>query len=542
MSLPNPNTPWPPLDYVDLIADTSIAQAWWEGDHGKLNTHYAPGPPNKSIQYAGGIAGKVGRMFWGNPSAAGAAPEKRLHIPVAADLCSTSARVLLPEAASFMLPTRDGIPVGNDQAQARLDLALNTPAHFGRMLSGAETASALGGVYPRVVWNADVADHAWLEYTDADQAIPEFTYGKLSAVTFWRVLEDNGTDVLRHFERYERGRIWHGLYLGTIGGIGRIEPLTSHHETRGIPVNEEGWIPTGTKLLGASYIPNALPNPKWRTKGKLRNLGRSDLTDPAVIGLMDAIDETYSSLQRDIRLAKARIVVSEHLLEVRGAGQGSQFVDREVYSPVGGVPTGDPVIQAHQFEIRVDEHLRSADAYLRQILMRVGYDASTFGLADDGAAMTATEVDSKDRRTSATHKAKAGLWQAGHAEVAQALIEVDAAVFRTGAQIGEPVEVSWPQSSRETTKSRAETVQLLETARAVSIETKVALMWPEWDEDRRQEEVDRIREEQSAAGDPFAVGSDMPVYGAGTAPAEDDEDQGADPEAEPTDDELPAAA
>lgn len=542
MSLPRPNTPWPPEQFADLVADTGIAQAWWEGSHAKLASYYGEGQRERESSYAGGIRGAVGRLFWGRPAPSGEAGHKRLHVPVGADLCAVSATNLLPDPAAFTVPTRDGHMLGNDKAQQRLDLGLNTASHHGRMLAAAESCPALGGVYPRVVWNSDVADHAWIDYVDGDRAIPTFVYGKLAAATFWTVLEDDGTHVLRHFERYEKGRIVHGLYLGNVSNIGAPIPLTEHEETRGIPITFEdngvtGWIPTGTELLGADYIPNALPNPKWRQKGHLRNLGRSDLTEPAIVGLMDAIDEAYSGLARDIRLAKARLVVSDDLLDFRGPGKGAHFdVDRELFSAIAGGPQGDPILQAHQFAIRVDEHLRSADAFLRQILHRVGYDASAFGLADDGGAMTATEVDSRDRRGNSTHKAKSGHWKAGHDRVAQAFVEIDAAVFRTGAQIGEPVEVAWPDAARETSRQRAETVQLLEAARAVSIETKVAIMWPTWDDDQRKEEVERIKAEQSSAGDPFAVGADRPLFNAPTPPTADPDDT--DEPADPADREL----
>lgn len=522
MPLPSPNTPFPPHKYLDVVADIALAQAWWEGSQAKLaGQHSDNGHTNTAL--GGSDSSRSGRMFWGGQRRKGAPAPRRLHIPIAADLCSTSAAVLLPDPAAFKLPTRDGVTLGNEQAQQRLDLTLNTAEHHARMLSAAEVCAALGGTYPRVVWNADVADHAWLDYVDADRALPEFVYGKLSAVTFWTVLEDDGANVVRHFERYEKGRIQHGLYHGTLASVGHSIPLAAHPETKGIPANDEGWIATGTKFLAADYIPNASLNPKWRNKGQLRNLGRSDLTDPAVISLMDAIDETYTSLARDIRLAKGRIVVSDYLLDTHGPGKGATFdLDQEVFAPVGGMPNGAPMIEAHQFEIRVDEHLRTADAYLRQILMRVGYDPSTFGLQDNGAAMTATEVDSRDRRSTATHKAKSGLWKSGHGNVSRALVEIDAAVFRTGALIGEPVEVSWPSAARETDRQRAETVKMLEDARAVSTETKVALMWPAWDEDRRAEEVDRIKAEQQVAGDPFAIGADMPMLDTAVEPETDE--------------------
>ncbi|TDT42585.1 hypothetical protein EV562_101555 [Streptomyces sp. BK208] len=53
------------------------------------------------------------------------------------------------------------------------------------------------------------ADHRYA----SDRAVPEFSYGTLRAVTFWRELPGGDNDtVWRHLERCERGRIVHALY------------------------------------------------------------------------------------------------------------------------------------------------------------------------------------------------------------------------------------------------------------------------------------------------------------------------------------------
>ncbi|WP_280273382.1 phage portal protein [Nocardia wallacei] len=557
MPLPDANTPWPPRHLAPAFQMFSTCQVWWEGDAEKLSATH--GEPARSGFV--GLKDRIRRLFWGTkPDVSNQI--RQIHIPIAADIVQTAASLLLPDPVAFRVAADD--TDANDKARERVDMILNAPQMHSAMLQGAESGSALGGVYARIVWNASVKDHAWLDFVDADQAVPEFIYGELSAVTFWEVVDQNEAEdkVLRHLERHEAGyieyysdgteeqkygRIYHELYEGTAVSLGRPIDLAKHPETEGIPVNEEGYVDTGVIGLTAFYFPNALPNPMFRGKGTLRHFGRSDIGDPAVIGLMDQIDETYSSLARDVRLAKARLLVSEHLLEVKGPGKGTTFnVEQEVYEKVGGVPNGNPVIEAHQFAIRVDDHLRTGEGFLRAILRRVGFSPYTFGLPDDsGAAMTATEVDAKKDASTATFKTRSGIWKAVLARASRTLIEVDAAVFETGATLGQELEVHWPPAARESMQSKGQTLQALESAKAVSTEWKVRHLNPEYDDTAVAEEVARIFDE-GAVADPLSLGADQPFPEADSAADEEPVDDTGDEQ--PADDnendgeELPFAA
>ncbi|MCZ4557976.1 phage portal protein [Rhodococcus maanshanensis] len=505
----------------------ATCQAWWEGNAAKLIGAYGDGTRSGFS----GFVQRVRRMFWSTPTT-DKDRTRQLHIPIAADIVQTSRTLLMSEQVKFEPAEVDD----NPEVRKRVDLILNSSEMHAAMQQAAESCAALGGVYGRIVWDSAVQKHAWVDFVDADQAIPEFIHGKLSAVTVWEVLDSVDNDVVwRHLEHHQPGRIYHGLYRGTSVGLGRLRELSEHKSTASIPVNEEGFIPTGVDGLTATYIPNALPNPEWRGKGDLANLGRSDISDPAVVQLMDQIDETYSSLARDVRLAKARLLASEHLLDSRGPGKGAQFdTEQEVFVPMSGAPNGAPVLEAHQFGIRVDDHLRTAEGFLRAILRRVGYSPHTFGMVDAGGAMTATEVDAKRDASVATHKSKSGLWKSGLAGFCQTLIQLDAIVFETGAVVTEPLNISWPPAARESPLQRAQTVESLDRARAISLETKVDMLWPEWDNTQRADEVKRIRAEQALA-DPYALGDDTAV------------DPVADVDAvvpdlfEPTDEELAAA-
>lgn len=87
---------------------------------------------------------------------------------------------------------------------------------------------------------------------------------------------------------------------------------------------------------------------------------------------------------RDIRLARARLIVPDRYLRSEGPGQGASFDDdREVWHGLKIPLTEGNGITLAQFAIRVAEHQATADATVRQAVQTAGYDAAAFGL-DDG--------------------------------------------------------------------------------------------------------------------------------------------------------------
>lgn len=277
-------------------------------------------------------------------------------------------------------------------------------------------------------------------------------------------------------------------------------------------VDAESRIRTGSRELTACHIPNRSPNPVFRQEPLLRRLGKSDLT-PAVMGLMAHVDDAFTSLARDVRLGKARIMVSEHLTHTAGPGTGGVFdVDQEAFALVGGSPTEDHVLEAHQFAIRVTEHMQVAEAYIRQILTSVGYSPLQFGLKDDAtASMTATEVEAKDRGSSATKTAKSLRRRAALSRLARAALEVDAAVFGTGAEVSEQIGVEYQPAVTPTPESLANTLNTLRAGRAASTLTLVGMLHPDWDKADIETEAQRIMDEDNGAAlfDPFTVQPDQ---------------------------------
>ncbi|MEV4053027.1 phage portal protein [Amycolatopsis sp. NPDC049688] len=492
--------PWPPRDFVEAFETMHTWGAWYSGNPDQLATAYervgsrlVNHPQLRPSQLRGGVVGTMARWFWGQPIPPG---EKRskLHVPVAADIATTSADLLFSEPITL---TSD-----DKGSEGQLKDLLSDDLHA-TLLEAAEIAAAKSGVYLRIVWDREVNPAGpWLQAVHPDAAIPEWRYGRLAAVTFVRQLACDAQVVVRHLERHEvvdgKGAILHGVYVGTETDLGKPAPLNEYPETEALAdvVDQDSKILTGINQLTAVYIPNIRPNRTWDHLPACAPFGRSDFasTEP----LMDAVDEIYTSWMRDLRLAKARIIVPEAYLQDRGPGRGAQFdVDREAYEglPMMAAADGSTPLTLQQFAIRVEEHERMALHYVGRIVTTSGYSQQTFGLTGD-VAVTATEVTARERKSLITRDKKVKYVRPRLAEILQALLKVaDAQGFGWKVDAGKLLTVNFPDAVQQDPTSLAGTLAQLEAARAASTETKVRLLHPEWEKSEVDEEVARILKE-----------------------------------------------
>ncbi len=502
MPLPTGNVPWPPPHLKPALDSMHTWDTWWSGDPDRLEQLYGgstgggPDPKRLAATMSGGVWGRISRWWWGTPTAAGERRTK-MHVPIAGDLCGGSADLLFSEPPKFT--------VDHEATQDRLD-ELVDDGMLATLQTAAEVGAALGGIYLRPVYDKELGDRPWIVAEHADRAIPEWSWGRLSAVTFWKVVRKDDGQVWRWLQRHEPGAIFHGLYQGTADQLGHPVPLEDSEATAPFAplVGEDGGIPTGYGKLDVVYIPNQSSR-RWRAMDRLQHLGRSDLD--GVEPLMDALDETYSSWMRDIRLGKGRIVVPESYLQSQGPGRGASWnPDQEAFAGVNMLNRGDGMaLTVAQFAIRVNEHRDTAEDLVNQILRSAGYSGQTFGLGGD-VAVTATEVVSKERRSMTTRGRKILRWRPALAQLVEAWLAVDQFVFG-GSIVPQRPTVEFEDSVQEDPLALANTVDVLRRAQAASTDTLVRMAHPEWDDTMVQAEVGRIRQETGmAVEDPMQAG------------------------------------
>lgn len=499
MPLPKPGASWPlHTTHSEKVSEWS---AWYSGDPTALQTFYGhrTGVIERPSQFRGGLVGKVARWWWGQPTAPGESRAK-LHVPLAADICGTSADLLFSEPVRLR---------SENAAVAQALAELQEHGLDSRLHEGAEVQSALGGVYLRTVWDETVSPMPWTEVAHPDGAIPEWRGGRLAAVTLWNELGSDGGVVHRLFERHEPGGIMYALYKGTATNVGKVVPVQSHPDAAylGDLVADDVAFYDGNTILQETlidgltvqYVPNMLPNRLDRRSPQ----GRSDLQ--GVEPFLDALDEAYSSWWRDIRLAKSRIHVPASMMDSAGPGQpGYVDLDREVYVPVEGILGGGSVsdsIYAHQFEIRVEEHKATCEAWTNTIIEAAGYSTQSLS-SDTGGAVTAAEVHSHERRSYMTRGKKIRYWRAGLQDHLRA--QIDIANAHLGAGIPDaPFTVEFQDGVQESPAAVGQTLQAFRNAEAMSTRTRVQIANPEWDEKAVDAEVAAILRE-TGVGEPLA--------------------------------------
>lgn len=546
MTPPNSDQ-WPPAPYDIAFARFRELDAWYTGDAETLGAIYngtggtARGAATHMIggrAYRGGVLGSMSKWFMGQPVAEGE-KRMRMHLPLAADLCTLSADLLFGEAPQVVFRRPDDAastpPVEGETrkerrkkkwahpAQDRLDKIIASDQAHAEFLLAGEYAAALGAVYISTAWHPTVAKHVFPKAYAADCAVPTFIHGHLVAVRLWTEYHD-GNVIYRLVEEHQPGSITYTLHKGTDRTLGEpvalsTRPETAHYEGMrnasdleaylqlGVDLPLSVTIGTGTDKLAVQYLKNAAPVRDWRKLGDLAYLGRSDLD--GVQDILDKVDMAWSSLMRDLENGQGRLVMPEEMLEVSGKpGEGATAdLYRQVFTPVGATTgkaaDGSGPMTIVQFQIRVDEHLAIIDGLKKEIASAIGYSPSHLGIEQTRRGdKTATEVTADLSDSERTRDKKALYAKTALAEWAVAALEIDKAVFPEGGELGDlstlPDVVFAPVSQADPEKL-ARTAQLLDAARAASRKEIVRTVHPDWDEDDIDAEVDAILAEESAS-------------------------------------------
>lgn len=520
MPLPDGNVTWPPKEFDDYFDLLEIFDGWYTGDVESLSQKYQNRPITHRAQFNGGIVGLGARAWWGKPPAGGE-ERSRLHIPLAADIATLSADYLFSEAPRVVLPgerSKNG-NTPRDRAQQRVEKIINTPAFHSLLLESGEVASALGGTYLRLVWDQEQLDAVHADSVHADAAIPTFRFGRLHEVTFWTELADDNGKVWRHLELHRIGAVEHALYVGSRDKLGRIASVLDRPETEWLIGRDDAEarnartatpvvLQTGVTGLTAAYVPNMRPNKLFRKKPKLSQLGISDYSD--ITQIFDAVDEVWSSWMRDIRIAKARIIVAQQYLESGGFGGGARFdYDREVYEGINALtgPDGKGIgITTYQPDIRVEKHAASVKELRDQAMRSAGWTPGSAGAADSGLR-TATEIKADERLSERTRDKKINYWKT-LSPFFLTWLQLDATLYGGEKQVEEP-EFRFPAEAQADQESMARTNQMLYAAQSASVETRVRSQHPEWDGETVNTEVKKIMSEFGIgqAADPTKVGT-----------------------------------
>lgn len=513
MPLPNePNMVWPPVSKE--AAKYAEWSAWYSGDPERLIDVYG-GLSASQTPDARVINPVPWWRFWTRvkrPSA-GNQGHALLHVPLPGDLAAVNGALLFSEEPRVTIKeAHEGATPSSvaKETERRLLEIMEDGGAYNTLIEGAETAAAMGGVFLRPVWDRAIAGFPFLATAQVDQAVPVFRWKQLVSVIFWRQIRQDGTQVIRHLESHEvidgKAFIFHGLFKGGARTLGDRMALNSFPET----ANLEEVVELPFDSLDVQYIPNMRPNRLWRSSP----LGISDYSGSE--GLFDALDETYASWMRDIRLAKGRVMVpSEYLSNI-----GTFDVDHEVFTPLQMEPaaaqSGVKSIEVTQFDIRVEQHLKTALEFTERVVSNAGYSPQTFGLHIEGRAESGTALRIRENRTFLTQKRKGHWWRPAVARALQQVLILDREQFNTeGIDADLLPQVYLADSIINDPVELSQTLNTLKSAMAASTETRVRMLHPEWTADQVKKEVDTIVEEEQIG--PMAA-PELPGIGTGGGP------------------------
>lgn len=558
MPLPKAGADWPPRATMPVYEKMSEWGAWYSGDPERIIEAYSGKTPQTGVVMPWW-------RFWSRARAqADGSQRAHLHVPLASDLAAVSAALLFGEAPRFRIseaheptkpkpkkviapdplnpqatfvkeesdPDAEPAPTPEEQLEdADKPAALTGPQKtekrlleivvqgglVSRLLEAAESGAAMGGVYVYPVWDKDLRPFPIMAVAQSDQALPEFRWGILTAVTFHRVVHTNGQQVFRHVERHEvegtgdtrKAVVLNGLYQGTEGSLGVPVELAASESTQ----NLEPRVELPFQELDVEYIPNIRPNRLWRASG----YGVADIQGSET--LLDALDETYASWMRDVRLAKARIIVPRDYLRSdpdSDAHDPTFDIDQEIYTAMDMEPSLNAdarTMLAHQFAIRYLEHRATANALIERTVSNAGYTPTTIGAMSSDMGLsgssrtTAAALRVSEHKTILTLRRKAQWWKPALESLLYHMLQIDAEVFESGVEPIRPsVEIS--DSVIDQPLELAQTALAMKSAEAASAETRVRTLHPDWSDEEVRAEVERIDGEKESAA---TVG--MPTFG-----------------------------
>lgn len=516
MSILPPTSAWPPAHYKPALDQVRHDAAVLSGDLAVQNDLYAakqPKPYTSQFQFNGGLFGSVARGMLGTPRPNNATPAVTQFDTLPFDLATLSADVLVGEPPRFTLNPADE---GNTDATVALTDFTGTDTFAADLHQAFRSCAGLGWVYGRVVWNTDIDPHPWVEWVDADQGMPEFTNGRVTAIVFWDTYRQ-GKHVYRLLQRHTAGRIEYELHQGDEHKLGMVVPFTEVPETAYLAdvVDADSGVTTGATRPTAVLLPNLDRSPQWRTDPYLRYLGMSDVVKGGEV--WHSLNMLWTDLMHEVDSAKAKLVVPEHYLRSNGPGRGMSYEwFRDVYTkPQGANPDQADTIERVQFDMRVDSYMQAIDNTRMRAVSSAGWSNITFGLENASAQMTATEIRARSTRTIHTHKAKSRHARAGLGELLTAWLEMDAALNRYTPPT-HAVNVAVAEPVQATELDEATTVQTLRNAGVASTRYAVTRLHPEWTQEQIDNELAELAREQRAevGVNPFEnVGLDEPPRG-----------------------------
>ena len=470
---------WPPMDLERYKMKEH--STWFSGEAELLANFYFDGDLKNYMNLNYGVQNN--NRFWARQIRNNS--NFFIHVPVANDIAETSSTFLFGETPIIRFNSNSE---GMKDNQKQLDDILTKSGFYKRLVEGAEIASAIGGVYIKIAWDSELSEYPIPVIAQPEQAFPEFKFGHLFKVTLVYEVSNDGSKVYRLAETISKGKIENKLYVGSSDNLGKEVPLSACDTTKGMKPSVDT-----AGVMTCVYIPNLLPNKLDRQSP----MGRSDYQGQET--LMDALDEVFSAWMVDVQIARGKIHVPEGYIKRLSNGKTTFNIDTMMYEEMDVDPTSmSKQIDVTQFDIRAEQFEKTCLNLLDRIITSAGYSPQSFGLNIQGRAESGTALNVRERKSFGTTSKKQSYWEDALKDLVNSMCVIKNTFLGGTMSCELDVNISFMDSVSNNISEVSNSVKMLSDAKAISTDTKVRMVHPEWTDTQVEEEVERILNDESA--------------------------------------------
>lgn len=395
-----------------------------------------------------------------------------------------------------------------------------------------------GEIWWRILSDHEVLTRPVLEWHSRWDVVPQWSGPQLIAVGFVQTLDqpddqDLAKTIHRRLEIHTEGRIENVLFAGTKDKLGQPVDLARHEQTAGMTPVVEHALP----MLAGRIHRRLGRDPKWGLSGfhGIEDF-LLDLNECATIGAENA--RLTAKKRVEVPAYMVRPPDPEATLEERAAQRATVVpaidagVDAFVRDPFDTeAGAGDSAgFRVLEYSFEATELIAWIRHLVDSATTRVGLTAQWLGTTagNEGRADTGTALRARLLPTTAAGQGAGRPWDPKLRHIVNLLQRLDSAPLAVGG-----FERPWDDATSAPAVERTDPLpddpdaEVDRHARAVEAgieapETAVEELHPEWDDERRQLEMERIRQARKD-------NAPAPLFGGTTPPAPEGEGEQSPP-------------
>ena len=148
-------------------------------------------------------------------------------------------------------------------------------------------------------------------------------------------------------------------------------------------------------------------------------------------------------------------------------------------------------------DVKAEQFEKTAINLINIAVSISGYSLQSFGLGADGKAESGVALNIRERKTMQTTAFKQTYWEQSLLSLLRKMILIQKYELRTVSISDEEINLEFADSVSNNIQEVATTVKMLNEAIAISNETKIRMVHPEWTNEQIQNEVLKIQQENS---------------------------------------------